>query len=112
MNHERQYDVDTACSNLAIKFGMTYISIYQLIKHNIESNTPLGVQLAASCKPKHINLHEDDDAHGESKYSAVHYDSRLVMRLVKETVAQKGAGQRYILLEGFFNAKLLENSQD
>ena len=68
--------------------------------------------MAASYKPKHITLCESDDAHGESKYSAVHYDSNLVMRLVKETVAQKGAGQRYILLEGFFNATLLQNSQD
>lgn len=68
--------------------------------------------MAASYKPKHITLSENDDAHGESKYSAVHYDSNLVMRLVKETVAQKGAGQRYILLEGFFNANLLKKSQD
>ena len=31
VNHEKRIDVDTACSNLAIKYNMYYMSVYQLI---------------------------------------------------------------------------------
>lgn len=31
VNHEKRIDVDTACSNLAIKYNMLYMSVYQLI---------------------------------------------------------------------------------
>jgi len=30
--HEKRIDVDTACSNLAIKYNLLYISVYQLIR--------------------------------------------------------------------------------
>jgi hypothetical protein len=28
VNHEKRLDVDTTCSNLAIKFNMLYLSVY------------------------------------------------------------------------------------
>lgn len=28
VNHEKRIDVDTACSNLAIKYNMLYVSVY------------------------------------------------------------------------------------
>ena len=28
VNHEKRIEVDTACSNLAIKYNMMYISVY------------------------------------------------------------------------------------
>lgn len=31
VNHEKRIEVDTACSNLAIKYNMLYLSVYQLI---------------------------------------------------------------------------------
>lgn len=52
LNHENRLNVDTACSNLAIKHNMLYLSVYQLIKDNVEKCTPLGEALVASCKPK------------------------------------------------------------
>ncbi len=32
VNHEKRLTVDTTCSNLAIKYNLIYISVYQLIK--------------------------------------------------------------------------------
>jgi adenylate kinase family enzyme len=42
VNHEKNIQVDTQCANLAIKYNMMYISVYQLIKHNIDNQTPCG----------------------------------------------------------------------
>ena len=42
VNHESRLSVDTACANLAIKYNMIYLSVYQLIKKEIETNTPCG----------------------------------------------------------------------
>jgi hypothetical protein len=35
VNHEKRLDVDTALSNLAIKYNMLYLSVYQLIKAHV-----------------------------------------------------------------------------
>ena len=42
VNHESRLSVDTACANLAIKYNMLYMSVYQLIKKEIETNTACG----------------------------------------------------------------------
>jgi hypothetical protein len=42
VNHEKRIDVDTACSNLAIKYNMLYMSVYQLIRSEITAETELG----------------------------------------------------------------------
>ena len=42
VNHEKRLPVDTACCNLAIKYNMLYLSVYQLIKEQIEKNTKIG----------------------------------------------------------------------
>jgi hypothetical protein len=48
INHEKALPVDTVCSNLALKFNMLYLSVYQLIKENITKKTALGVKLAST----------------------------------------------------------------
>lgn len=45
INHDDKLDVDTPCANLAIKYNMLYLSVWQLIKEQIEKCTPLGKQL-------------------------------------------------------------------
>lgn len=42
MNHEKRLNVDTTCSNIAIKYNMLYISVYQTIREHILNNTPMG----------------------------------------------------------------------
>lgn len=42
VNHEKKLPVDTACSNLAIKYNMLYLSVYQLIRKHIRNQTPIG----------------------------------------------------------------------
>lgn len=42
VNHEKRLDIDTACSNLAIKYNMIYLSVYQLIKKHVTECTALG----------------------------------------------------------------------
>lgn len=39
VNHEKRLGVDVTCANLAIKFNLLYISVYQLIRQHIEGNT-------------------------------------------------------------------------
>jgi len=48
VNHEKRLTVDAQCSNLATKFNMLYISVYQLIKHHIEKCTAWGKKLEAA----------------------------------------------------------------
>ena len=40
--------MDTSCANLAIKYNMLYVSVFQLIKEHIEKQTPIGKALAKS----------------------------------------------------------------
>lgn len=54
VNHEKRLDVDTNCSNLAIKYNMLYLSVYQCIRMNICNNTPIGKELVASKKVRNI----------------------------------------------------------
>jgi len=50
VNHEKKFPVDSACSNLAIKYNMIYISAYQLIKEHILNKTETGMKLLETKK--------------------------------------------------------------
>ena len=79
--------VDTTCANLAIKYNLIYISVYQLIKQHIEQNTEWGEKLLKTKKYKDIKLQtQAKDEFLEIDYSAVHYDLNLVINLVKYTI--------------------------
>jgi len=70
VNHEKRLAVDTTCSNLAIKYNMIYLSVYQLIKQHIEANSALGQKLAASKKTKEIQMTSQvKDEFEEAEYS-------------------------------------------
>jgi hypothetical protein len=87
VNHEKRLTVDTTCANLAIKYNLIYISVYQLIKQHIENNTAYGKRLLATKKQRDIKLQtQAKDEFMEVDYSAVHYDLDLVVELVKVTL--------------------------
>lgn len=106
VNHEKRLTVDTTCANLAIKYNFIYISVYQILKTHIETNTPFGKRLIATKKPKDIKLQtQAKDEFYEIDYSAVHFDLDLVIEVVKHTIDQvRGRSQKYILIEGFCNS--------
>lgn len=81
VNHEKRLEVDTPCSNLAIKYNMLYLSVYQLIKAHISQNTAIGKALVASKKIKPLTKQakEHDDQFQENEFSAVHFDRSLVI---------------------------------
>lgn len=108
VNHESRLGVDTACSNIAIKYNMLYMSVYQLIKKEIEANTAVGKALADSKKLKDLNMDASKDEFEEKKYSAAHYSMPLVMELVQNTIAANRTSQKFILLEGLCNSGKLE----
>lgn len=56
VNHEKRINVDTACSNLAIKYNMLYMSVYQLIKNEICAETGLGRALRQSKREKAMDF--------------------------------------------------------
>jgi len=93
---------------------MLYLSVYQIIKAHITSNTEIGKQLLASKKTKLLAKANDGimDYYQESQYSAVHYDMKLVIKMIQATVAEKRTNQSFILLEGLCNNNKLENEED
>lgn len=111
VNHEKRIDVDTACSNLAIKYNMLYMSVYQLIKQEIEAETALGKQLVQSKRQKAMDFGPTvkNDPFAENEFSAVHFDQTLVMQLVQQKIAAHRTNQKFILLEGFCNSSKLES---
>mmetsp|Transcript_3635 Transcript_3635/g.2695 ORF Transcript_3635/g.2695 Transcript_3635/m.2695 type:complete len:120 (+) Transcript_3635:2055-2414(+) len=89
VNHEKRLSVDVTCANLAIKYNLIYISVYQLIKQEIEGNTEFGRRLVASKQPRDIKLQtQAKDEHNELEFSAVHFELPLVMELIAKRVAQ------------------------
>ena len=110
VNHEKRIEVDTACSNLAIKYNMLYLSVYQLIRKEILAETDLGVALKNSKREKELDfghVTKQVDPFQEAEYSAVHFDQTLVMQLVQRKIAESRTNQRFILLEGFCNTNKL-----
>lgn len=90
VNHEKRLAVDIACSNIAISFNMLYLSVYQLIKQHIEDNTTIGKALCASRKERELVSNPGvNDEFQESDYSAAHFELRLVIDLIKQTIQQK-----------------------
>ena len=56
INHEKRLGIDTTCANLAIKYNMLYLSVYQLIKYHVETATELGKSLMMTKREKELNL--------------------------------------------------------
>ena len=115
VNHERRFSVDTACSNLAIKYNLIYMSVYQLIKKEVLAQTPLGRALEASNRPKGLDFGPvivKSDPFDEHKWSAAHFDQNLVMQLVQEKIQETRTNQRFILLEGLCNSSKLESRDE
>jgi len=115
VNHENRLEVDTNCSNLAIKYNLFYLSVQQCIKEQIKSDTDFGKKLVASRRQKALLANSDEqnaDQNDQSLYNPVHYDARLVLKLIQTTLAEKRTNQSYILLEGLFNCNKLEEEQD
>jgi len=112
VNHEKRLQVDTTCSNLAIKYNMLYLSVYQLIKHQIQKCTPLGKELEASRKPRGLIADNAADELNEDEFSAVHFDMSIVIRLICQTIADKRTNQQFVLLEGCCNNRKLADAED
>lgn len=110
LNHEKRLGTDTACANLAIKYNLIYISVYQLIKEHVEGKSEWGKKLALTKRNLKLNVQmQMRDEFAEQDYSAALYDYRLVMELLKETIATKRTDQTFVLIEGLFNAPKLDD---
>lgn len=113
IGHDKRLASDTTCANLAIKYNLIYISVYQLIRKHIEGNTEFGKQLLESKKERVISIKtQTKDEFEEATFSAVHYDFSLVLKLVKTTINETLTNQKYILLEGFCNFSKLMDEGD
>lgn len=117
VNHEKRLCVDSQCANLATKYNMLYLSVYQLIKQHICGQTAIGKQLEACRKPKNLSEHIRiadgiKDEFCEAEYSAVHFDLVVVMKMIQATIAEKRTTEEYILLEGICNNIKLESEDD
>lgn len=104
LNHEKRLGTDTTCSNLAIKYNLIYLSVYQIIRQHIEDNTEWGEKLKLTKREKSMNvMTQVRDEFAESDYSPALYDQNLVMQLLRHTIAEKRTSERFVLLEGLFN---------
>jgi len=102
------------CANLAIKFNMIYISVYQLIKQHIEDETCWGKALMETQRIKELkglkNLSRDDSQ--EETYTAANYKQSVVLDMIKATIMEKRTNQQYVILEGVCNSVKLVNEAD
>lgn len=113
VNHEKRLGVDTTCANLAIKFSMIYLSVYQIIKEHIEKDTEWGRKLLLTRRNKGIILTTQvRDEFNEAEYSPVHFDLTVVMEMLKDTIAAHKTHQKYVLIEGLCNSAKLMNEED
>ena len=113
VNHDKRIDVDTTCSNLAIKYNMLYISVYQLIRSEIQAATELGRALVQSRSNKPVScLKVADDQFEEACYSASQFAMPLVVQLLQQKIAESRTNQRFIMLEGFCNSGIYDKSND
>ena len=113
ISHDKRLSSDTTCANLAIKYNLIYISVYQIIRKNIEGNTEFGRKLLETKKPREIKINsQTKDEFQEADFSAIHYDFPLVIKLIKSTVNGVLRNQKYILLEGLCNANKLIKEDD
>jgi adenylate kinase family enzyme len=110
LNHEKRLGTDTACANLAIKYNLVYLSVYQVIRGHIDGQTAWGKKLAATKRHLKLNIATQmKDDFDEQSYSAALYDYGLVMQLLKETIAEKRTDEQFVLLEGLFNSAKLDD---
>lgn len=113
ISHDKRLASDTTCANIAIKYNLIYISVYQLIRKHIEGKTEFGQRLLATKKPREIKINsQTKDEFQEADYSAIHFDLPLVLRLIKTTVNSVLTNQKYILLEGLCNSNRLAKDND
>lgn len=114
VNHEAELAVDTQASNLAIKYNMMYLSVYQMIKQAIQSQSATGKALVASRKTKPLaeSAVAQSDEFQEDQFSAVHYDMELVIKMIQSSIAQKRTTQQFIILEGLCNNRKLKEEDE
>ena len=113
VNHEKRLVTDTTCANLAIKYNMVYVSVYQLIRRHLTQNTCLGKKLRATRKPKEIAIQSQaKDEFDEVEYSAAHFDLHLIIEMIKQTIAEVRTNEKFILLEGMFNTTKFRDEDD
>lgn len=113
VSHDKRLATDTICSNLAIKFNLLYISVYQVIKREIESESCLGKKLLSTKKPKEISYNaQAKDEFKENEFSAAHFDLNLVIEVVKNEISRSKTTQKFILLEGLCNSQKLQQEDD
>lgn len=113
VKHDQQLAVDSACSNLSLKYNMLYISAYQLIREEIENHTPLGQKLEASKIARELSQSVKQAGEFQHElYNPVHYDPTLVYELVNKMIAEKRTTQKFVILEGLLNSQLLASDDD
>ena len=90
VNHEKKLPVDTVCSNLALKYNMLFISVYQLIRDHVKKNTEWGQKLTDSRRERPLigTMHDKRDDFEEATFSPVHYSLPLVLALIKHTIQE------------------------
>lgn len=87
VNHEKRLGIDVSCSNLAIKYNLIYISVYQLIGQHIQNETSWGKKLIETKRDRDINLSSQvRDEFNEAEFSPAHYNNDVVIQLIRHTV--------------------------
>lgn len=80
VNHEKRLGTDTTCSNLAIKYNLIYLSVYQLIGHHIKTQSEWGKKLLETKRERDIKLSSQvRDEFNEAEFSPAHYSNDVVI---------------------------------
>jgi hypothetical protein len=54
----------------------------------------------------------DNDEFEEAEYSAAHFPSDLVLKLIGQTISTNRTSQKYVLIEGLCNTSILNETED
>ena len=110
LKHDSDINVGVVLMNLGIRYGFLFLDLANLIKQEIEDQTPIGKQLAQTKKPRELS--KEYAGTDDSKYCAIHYELKTVVNLIKQTIKKKGSKSQYIVINGFLNAHKLESWEE
>ena len=96
---------DDILTNFSIKYDFLYIPLHTIIKTEIHNNSEIGKELKRTRKFR--NTVEKTE-----EYCPVHYETKLLIALVKDTIKKLRVEEKFVLVDGLLNTNRLKEEND
>lgn len=107
ITHDEVIDTDCILTNLSIKYNFLYVPLAPAIKAEIQSNTKIGRELKRTRKFRSTAEKLED-----WEYCPVHYEAKMLVALVKDTIKRLRVEQKFVLVDGLLNTARLKEEED